>query len=252
MEPRRFPIPAAMKISSLGDLSDIKKKFPKKRKGKAAPASGGRVEEASPPPDEPLEDDVFARAMAGVKPLNNRNKGREVLTEPSVSPPSSEDDAAGGEQAWVAEYLRNLVQGNVEFELSYSEEYMHGHIQGLDRRVLEKLKSGRFSVEAHLDLHGLNAAQAREATCAFLRGQYHLGRRCVLLIPGRGRNSPGGQALIREELPVWMTREPLRRVVLAFCTALPRHGGAGALYVLLRKFRKDTGKVRWDLPASME
>ena len=35
-------------------------------------------------------------------------------------------------------------------------------------------------------------------------------------------------------------------VVLAFCTAQPKHGGAGALYVLLRKYRKDRGKVRWD------
>lgn len=232
-----------MKLSSLDDLGEVKKKFPKKRKTTTLETA------ASPPPepDAPGEGDVFTRAMAGVKPLSNRNKGREVLTEPSVAPPAFEDDATvAREQAWVAEYLRNLVQGNVEFELTYSEEYMRGHIQGLDRRVLEKLKAGRFSVEAHLDLHGLNALQAKEATCGFLRGQYSLGRRCVLLIPGRGRNSPGGQALIREELPIWMTREPLRRVVLAFCTALPKHGGAGALYVLLRKFRKDIGKVRWD------
>lgn len=250
----------AMKISSLDRLNDIKKKFPKKQREKPAMFPKERIEEPSSPPDEIHDDDVFARAMAGVKPLSNRNKGREVLAEPLVparrfrragsgAPLSNDDAAAAGEQAWVTEYLRNLVQGNVEFELSYSEEYMHGHIQGLDRRVLEKLKAGRFSVEAHLDLHGLNAVQAREATYGFLRNQYYLGRRCVLLIPGRGRNSPGGRALIREELPTWMTREPLRRVVLAFCTALPKHGGTGALYVLMRKFRKDLGKVRWDLLA---
>jgi len=152
----------------------------------------------------------------------------------------------------VANYLRNLVQGRVEFELSYSEEYMHGHIHGLDRKILEKLKAGQFSVESHLDLHGYNALQARDAAYDYLRVQYQLGRRCVLLIPGRGRNSPGGQALIREELPLWMTRDPLRRVILAFCTALPQHGGAGAVYVLLRKRKKTQGKIRWDLPASME
>jgi DNA-nicking Smr family endonuclease len=241
-----------MKFSALDELGKVKKKFPKKR-----PENVPETAPLAPADDAPQAEDVFAQAMAGVTPLSGRHKGREVLAEPaepSIPPRSSENEAiAAGEavaQAWVATYLRNLVQGHLEFELKFSEEYMHGHIQGLDRRVLEQLKAGQFSVEAHLDLHGLNAFQAKEATHGFLRAQYYLGRRCVLLIPGRGRNSPAGLACLREELPLWLAREPLRRTVLAFCTALPRHGGAGAVYVLLRKFKKTLGKVRWDLPAS--
>lgn len=244
-----------MKLSSLDDLNAVKKKFPAQRKAggsgkpKAEPGPGSSTPERNPADDA----DVFSRAMSGVEPLGGVRKGREVQARPPQAadvPPDGE--APGDEGAWVRKYLHNLVRGDVEFQLSYSEEYIHGHVQGLDLRVLSKLKAGRFSLEAHLDMHGLNAAQARAAALEFLRSQYHLGRRCVLLIPGRGRNSPGGQALIREELPLWLTREPLRRVVMAFCTALPQHGGAGALYVLLRKFRKETGKVRWDLPASTE
>lgn len=236
-----------MKFSALDELSKVKKKFPKKRLGNAPETAHPALKAGAPQAEE-----IFVQAMAGVTPLDGRHKGREVLAEsaePSVPPRSFKDEAAG-EQAWVAAALRNLVQGRLEFELKFSEEYMHGCIQGLDRRVLEQLKAGQFSVEAHLDLHGLNALQAREAAIDFLRAQYYLGRRCVLLIPGRGRNSPAGLACLREELPLWMTREPLRRMVLAFCTALPRHGGAGAVYVLLRKFKKGPGKVRWDLPAS--
>jgi DNA-nicking Smr family endonuclease len=52
--------------------------------------------------------------------------------------------------------------------------------------------------------------------------------------------------VLKEELKTWLTRDPLKRVVLAFVTALPRHGGAGALYVLLRKYKKIKGKVRWE------
>ncbi len=52
--------------------------------------------------------------------------------------------------------------------------------------------------------------------------------------------------MLKEELKTWLTRDPLKRVVLAFVTALPRHGGAGALYVLLRKYKKIKGKVRWE------
>jgi DNA-nicking Smr family endonuclease len=224
------------------------KKIPKKRLENVSKSTSPALKAGAPQAEE-----IFAQAMAGVNPLNSRYKGREVLAKPFVPPHSSENEAiAAGEQAWVAAALRNLVQGHLEFELKFSEEYMHGYIQGLDRRVLEQFKAGQFSVEAHLDLHGLNAFQAKEATISFLRAQYYLGRRCVLLIPGRGRNSPAGQACLREELPLWLTREPLRRMVLAFCTALPRHGGAGAVYVLLRKFKKELGKVRWDLTASME
>ncbi len=242
-----------MKFSTLNDLQEIKKRFPKKRALDAPEVSPASEPSRASPTCSLPGDDEFSRAMAGVQPLSGRQKGREIHAQPStLDKPGLSGQSLEGEQNWVMEYLHNLVQGNVEFELSYSDEFIHGFIQGLDRRILGKLKSGQFSVEAHLDMHGLNALQARNAALDFLRNQYNLGRRCVLLIPGRGLNSPGGQALIREELPLWLTRDPLRRIVLAFCTALPRHGGAGALYVLLRKFRKNIGKVRWDLPASME
>jgi len=55
--------------------------------------------------------------------------------------------------------------------------------------------------------------------------------------------------VLRERLQAWLTRDPFKRIVLAFCTALPKHGGAGALYVLLRKRKKD-GKINWERWAS--
>lgn len=240
-----------MKFSTLEELAAIKKRFPKKN----TPSTPTAPRPSPPRPVSPdVKDDaaLFAQAMSDVVPLSKNLKGRRIASPVPPRKSPWPDEQGSGEDCWVANYLRNLVQGRVEFELSYSEEYMHGHIHGLDRKILEKLKAGQFSVESHLDLHGYNALQARDAAYDYLRVQYQLGRRCVLLIPGRGRNSPGGQALIREELPLWMTRDPLRRVILAFCTALPQHGGAGAVYVLLRKRKKTQGKIRWDLPASME
>ena len=75
-----------------------------------------------------------------------------------------------------------------------------------------------------------------------MREQYVHNKRCVLLIPGRGKNSPLGVGVLKKEVQHWLTREPLKRVVLAFCTALPKHGGTGALYVLLRKYKKPEEK----------
>ncbi len=58
--------------------------------------------------------------------------------------------------------------------------------------------------------------------------------RCVLIIHGRGLGSVDNQPAIKKELPTWFKRGALKKVVLAFVTAKPCDGGAGALYVLLK------------------
>jgi DNA-nicking Smr family endonuclease len=121
---------------------------------------------------------------------------------------------------------------------------MHGFVRGLDSKIFQQLKAGRLSVEGHLDLHGQNADQALDALLFFMRKSYLAGRRAVIVVPGRGRNSPGGLSILRQELQSWLTREPLKRIVLAFCTAQPKDGGAGALYVLLRK-----QKTAYEIPS---
>jgi DNA-nicking Smr family endonuclease len=189
-------------------------------------------------PDED-EGDAFARAMQGVKPIDSR--GRDLpASKPRPAPPvhDSEEEA-------VREF-RRFMAGQIDFDLESTEEFMLGRVRGLDSKIMRQLKAGAFSVEAHLDLHGLNADQAYDSMLFFLRESYLQGKRCVVLIPGRGKNSPGGLGVIKSEIQHWLTREPLKRVVLAFSTAQPRHGGAGALYVLLRKRKKSEGKVKWD------
>ncbi len=186
----------------------------------------------------------FTEAMAGVAPLDSRH-GRGVhapAAVPEAAPPLPPED----ESVSVTKALRDLVTGTVDFDLEHGDEFLRGHVRGVSPKTLAKLKAGRYSPEAHLDLHGLNALQAYASLGAFVREQYHQGRRCLLCITGRGRNSPEGQGVLRDKVQTWLTREPFRRVVLAFCTALPRHGGPGALYILLRQRKKSEGKIRWD------
>jgi DNA-nicking Smr family endonuclease len=61
--------------------------------------------------------------------------------------------------------------------------------------------------------------------------------RTVLVVPGRGRNSPNGMGVLREKLPHWLTQEPFKRVVLPFGTARSHDGVLGGIYLLLRKYR---------------
>jgi len=180
-----------------------------------------------------IEDD-FSLAMREVAPLSG--KGREVVPEtPKPAPLITPNNP-----------LQDFVDGKVEFSLAFTEEFIEGHVLGLDPAIMGKLRAGSYSYEAHLDLHGLNSAQAFDNLVAFIKQSYMTGKRTVLVIPGRGKNSPDGSGILRNKLEEWLPQEPFKRVVLAFCTALPKHGGPGAIYVMLRKYKLSRGKIRWD------
>jgi DNA-nicking Smr family endonuclease len=201
----------------------------------AQPSPEHKPPKQTPPdqaPPEPLSD--FASAMRDVRPL--AGKGREISPEPERrAAPSAALDP-----------LRDFMEGKFDFALQHTNEYVEGHVIGLDPITIGKLQAGRFSPEGSLDLHGMNALQAYQCLIGFMRNAYLRTWRTVLLVPGRGLNSPNGLSVLREKVQTWLTQEPLRRVVLAFCTAQAADGGAGALYVLLRKQRKGQGKVQWD------
>lgn len=112
----------------------------------------------------------------------------------------------------------------------------HGQIAGIDRRTAERLKRGRLPVEARLDLHGLTQAEAHRALNAFIVAGCDAGRRCVLVITGKGLQREDG-GVLRGKVPLWLNQPPNRGRVLAYDYAQPRDGGTGALYVLLRRKR---------------
>lgn len=190
--------------------------------------------EAPKPTSEP--EDLFAVAVRNIKPLGG--KGRKV--------PAPKKQIAARLDAEMS--LADYMAARVEFAISASDEYLEGSAVGLDPLVMNRLREGQFSPEAHLDLHGLNADQAFEALQDFMRQCWFKGLRTALIVTGRGHNSPGGMSILRHKLPYWLTHEPFKRVVLAFCTAKPHDGGPGSIYVLMRKARKK-GPIRWEMLA---
>ncbi len=117
-----------------------------------------------------------------------------------------------------------------------------GRASGLDRRNLERLRRGKLPIEATIDLHGDTQAVAHRRLGAFLSRSQAAGRRCILVITGKGRlgRGPDGAepGVIRANLPRWLNEAPNRARVLAFAQAQPAHGGAGAFYVLLKRRRE--------------
>lgn len=183
-----------------------------------------------------LEKRAFSKAMEGVTPIFS--KGRELQLKP--------DKSAAKVQVDHNLVLQELIDGKLEFSLEYSGEFVECQVVGLDTLVLDKLKAGQYSPEAHVDLHGQNAEQAHSSLLHFIRNSYQRNLRNVIVVTGRGLNSPNGISVLRDRIQSWLTREPFKRVVLAFCTARAHDGGPGALYVLLRKYKKSRGKIFWD------
>jgi DNA-nicking Smr family endonuclease len=188
------------------------------------------------------EASLFLEAMADVVPLNRRDRLRIPPPPPTRSPPRFR----AVEDQEVQNHLTRLVAGELDFEMSFSDEYIDGAVVGLSPRILKKLRHGEFSYQDHLDLHRMTRTEAREAVTRFILASFARGRRCVLLVSGRGLNSRDKEPVIKQSLIVWLTQAPLKRVVLAFASARSYDGGAGAFYVLLRRHQ---GKVAFHVPA---
>lgn len=111
---------------------------------------------------------------------------------------------------------------------------------GLQKRVVQDLRRGRMEIGLELDLHGLTVAYARELLQEFLGECRRRNVRCVQIIHGKGKSSDG-QPVLKHKVNLWLRQ---REEVLAFCSARPRDGGTGAVYVLLRHPRRQNSPRR--------
>ncbi len=119
-----------------------------------------------------------------------------------------------------------------------------GKTPGLDRRAAAKLRRGQWPIEATLDLHGYRRDTARDAVEKFISQSAAQGRRCVLVVTGKGaagdvQTGWRGQGVLRAGLANWLNASSVRPLILAYTRAQPRDGGGGAFYVLLRRRRRE-------------
>jgi DNA-nicking Smr family endonuclease len=200
----------------------LQKKAPEPPKAKAPPPP--------PPKKKPVqeEDDasLFYAAMDGVQQITNR--GEAPVPNPRL--PEIID-----ENAEALAQLSELVAGQGDFDITGSDEFIEGASPGTDRNLLRALRRGDFSIQGRLDLHGMTQVQAKEAVERFLSDSRRAGRRCILIVHGRGLHSKDEIPVLKQQLKVWLSQKSIGRQVLAFATAKPNDGGAGAVYVLLRR-----------------
>lgn len=189
--------------------------------------------------EKPIEKEedasaLFLSSMSGVTPLNQKNlRVAKQALETKVQGP----DPVQLENLEVLAKLEDLVKGRSQLDIVDTDEYVEGYIKGIHPIILEKLRQGFFSVQSYLDLHGFTVSEAEEAVREFIDEAIGLNYRCVLLVHGRGMNSKNQVPVLKERLRSILLRGPVRKKILAFTSARPHDGGAGASYVLLRVHR---------------
>jgi DNA-nicking Smr family endonuclease len=216
-------------------FKDLKKLL---KEHSARPAASASAKAAAPimkPATQPtLVDDaiLLRQAFEGVRPLDPG--AARIAAEPARG------FARGvvSEDAEVLAELSDLISGQGSFELTETEEYVEGARAGLDPRLVTRLRRGEFSVQGHLDLHGMTQIDAKEALTRFILDSVRKSHRTVLVVHGRGLRSPGGQPVLKHATAQWLSHGTIGGYVLAFVTARANDGGAGAVLVLLRRERQ--------------
>ena len=177
---------------------------------------------------EPSENELFFREMADVAPIS---RGDRIKPSFYPGPPAGPDYDCQDETLLK---LDNLVKFGTGFVVADTPEYIEGRGYNVHPEITKRLHRGDFSIQAHIDLHGLGVEDARHAFELFLKHSIATGKKAVLIVHGRGLSSPD-KPVLKTGVVQWLTCGPWRKWVIAFSSARSCDGGAGATYVLLRR-----------------
>jgi len=108
-----------------------------------------------------------------------------------------------------------------------------GEMSVLSKKNIRDFNKGNVFIEKKLDLHGFNQVDAKNLLEDFINQSIENGKRLILIITGNGKE---GEGVIKNNIISWLNNKSLRNKILAVNHASKKHGGSGAIYILLRKF----------------
>jgi DNA-nicking Smr family endonuclease len=209
-----------MKVRSLAELKSVQKVIAQRVAAETAAREAERLRAQR----LDREKRLFELAVGPVKPLTAH---RRVLHPPIAVPPEPRQRQLDEDAV-----MREALSDEFDVEtLLHTDDQLSYHRPGLGPDVMRKLREGHWSIQKHIDLHGLRVDEAREALGRFIRESHHLGLRCVRVVHGKGLGSPGRAPVLKGRVLRWLVQ---KKEVLAFVQARPAEGGAGALVVLLK------------------
>lgn len=209
-----------MKVTALSELRSIRNALAERRARELAEREAERLAAAR----RERERRLFEIAVGPVQRLAAHGRVEPNRPLPEPRPLQRERDEAA--------VMKEALSDEFDVEtLLHTDELLSYRRPGLGADVVRKLREGRWSIQAAIDLHGLRTDEAREALGRFVRDSQHAGLRCVRVVHGKGLGSPGRTPVLKGRVLRWLVQ---KQEVLAFVQARPAEGGAGALVVLLR------------------
>ena len=163
--------------------------------------------------------DLFRRSVGEVRAIKSDKLHLKTAGKPKPIPRARTVD--------TELYLNNDISIS---EMLSIEDTLSFIGPGLQKNVLKKLRRGHYGMDAEIDLHGLNSTDAKHRLLRFLFSCVEEGCRCVCIVHGKGYRSPDNHPVLKNNLNLWLRQH---KDVQAFCSAPPKEGGAGAVFVLL-------------------
>lgn len=186
------------------------------------------------------DDEAFREAMADVAPLKRDKRVHRDSRAPAGDARSLQARRQAAAQEREAD-PNPLTDTQVQpLDAWYVLDFKR---PGVQNGVFRKLKQGRYEAQARLDLHRMTVERARREIYEFIAQAFEMGLRSVLVIHGRGdtRAQSERSSILKGGVNHWLRELD---TVQAFHSALPRHGGTGAVYVLLRKSEEKKRETR--------
>jgi DNA-nicking Smr family endonuclease len=173
---------------------------------------------------EQAHREQFARAVGPVNRLPDKRRAERSPAAVEPIPRQRIADEAQALASSLSDELDVTTLLDTDADLAFRR-------QGIGADVLSRLRRGHWSVQRHLDLHGMTREVAREALAQFIRHAERDGLRCVRVVHGKGNGSPGREPVLKGKVRTWLVQ---KREVIAFAQASAQDGGHGAVLVLLR------------------
>lgn len=212
--------PATSRLLSLADLKQVKDTMDARAKQQAlADAAQTLARQRSSSARE-----LFIRAAGPVQALPDKRHAPLPRIPPEPVPRQHMLDQRAVLRETLSDEFDISTLLDIDDQLSFRQP-------GIGTDVTTKLRKGHWSIQRHLDLHGLRSDDARAALGGFIREACQLGIRCVRIVHGKGLGSPGKAPVLKNKVRAWLVQ---KNEVLAFVQAKPADGGAGAVVVLLR------------------
>ncbi|RNC73299.1 MAG: DNA mismatch repair protein MutS [Desulfuromonadales bacterium] len=204
-----------------------------------APEKPVKEKPTVPAPGADADDaTLFLRAMGDVRRLQQPEPSGPRKVQ-SASPQPQRGTVRELDEAESREFLDALRK--LKLDVTFTDSLPDGDEEAprpLPVNRLRQVRRGAIRIDLELDLHGLTRDEALESLEQFIAGAYRRGQQAVLVITGKGNNSPG-EPVLQAAVLSWL-RDKGRSMVTEFAPAPRTMGGSGAVVVFLRSKEKDS------------